>query len=192
MDVGKDQVYLNGLFKKDGKILQEIYQKFRPRVVAFVQKNGGSREDAHDLFQVCLEIVYFKQHDKNFHLHGSFYGFLLAVCRNKWLDELKKRRPSVELSSAGESIGINSDADEAQRDWAQFQLYEEKFKELSENCQQFLGLFYKENLSHEKIAERMGCSEKYSRLCKHRCLEKLKKLIAEDPRFRELSNSKKN
>ncbi len=191
MNAAKNQFYLEGLFRQDRAVLKEIYQVFRPRIVAYVQKNGGSEADAEDLFQVALEVVFFKQYDENFVLHGSFYGFLQAVCKNKWLDELKKRKSVYSLDQVAETAEDYTESEEAQREWEQFQLFEEKFGELGDNCREVLESFYYKRLSHEAIAAKMGWTEKYSRISKHRCLERLKKLISEDIRFRNLKNSRK-
>lgn len=190
MDAAQDKIYLTGLFEQDRGVMKEIYQKFRPRIVAYVQKNGGTKEDGNDLFQVALEIFYFKKFEDNFVLHGTFYGFLHAICKNKWWDELKKRKQKSEIDQAARFLAADT-TEENQRMWDQFSLYEEKFKLLGDNCRKILEGFYHSNLNHQQIAEQLGFSEKYSRLSKHRCLEKLKKLIMEDERFYKLKNTRK-
>ena len=180
-----DQYYLDGLFKKDKKIIKEIYLTFRPKIVSYLLKNNGTKEDAHDLFQVALEIFYHKQFSPDFTLYVPFYSFLLSICKNKWRDELKRKKLKTDIHQKLPIPEQKTVAEELE-DWERHQLYLEKFAELGERCQKVLGAYYKDELSHKEIAKLMNWTEKYSRLSKHRCLEKLKKLIFEDKKYKEL------
>ncbi len=79
-----------------------------------VSKNGGSSEDASDLFQDGMVVVYEKAMDVDFTLSSSLKTYLYAVCKNKWLMQLRKRktkRTSVlrETAPAGVDPNIHKD-----------------------------------------------------------------------------------
>ena len=185
MNSSTDQRYLDGLFKKDKEIIKEIYLTFRPKIVSYLLKNSGTKEDAHDLFQVALEIFYHKQFSPDFTLYVSFYSFLLSICKNKWRDELKRRKIKAKVYSdlpTEEQITMTEELE----NWERHQLYIQKFAQLDKRCQKVLGAYYKDELSHKEIAKLMDWTEKYSKLSKHRCLEKLKQLIFQDRKYKEL------
>jgi DNA-directed RNA polymerase specialized sigma24 family protein len=43
--------YLDTIRRGDAKGLREIYAKYLPRIARFIQMNGGSAEDAKDIFR---------------------------------------------------------------------------------------------------------------------------------------------
>lgn len=63
-----DQKYILGLISGDPEILDEIYQKYSKAIFKLVRDNNGSTQDAQDVIQESLIIVYKKARDKNFKL----------------------------------------------------------------------------------------------------------------------------
>ncbi len=118
--------------------LREIYAKYLPRIARFIQMNGGSAEDAKDVFQEAIVRIYRKSKSPDFLITSQFYTFLYGVCRNLWGNQLqKKSRTEVSLtdSHAYEQIpetdtgGAKSEA---------YQLFWVAFALLGEDCQLYL------------------------------------------------------
>ena len=50
--------YVKGVLENDPHVLKKIYQDHLSGIIAMVKKNNGSVEDAKDVFQEAILIVY--------------------------------------------------------------------------------------------------------------------------------------
>ncbi|MEL6866339.1 MAG: sigma-70 family RNA polymerase sigma factor [Bacteroidota bacterium] len=182
----EDNDYLNGLRNNDSKLIQKVYDAYFHRVAAWVKRNNGNLEAAEDVFEEGLIVFYRKSRNPDFVLTSSFYSFLFGVCRNIWQRELKKKyRSEVTLSDDREY----KDEHDIENDiiWSERQdLFQEKFTQLKERCQQLLRLFFQKT-KMKKIADIMGYqSEGVVKKEKFKCKQRLVQMIKSDPRFNEL------
>ncbi|MBK9018355.1 MAG: hypothetical protein IPM82_32305 [Saprospiraceae bacterium] len=107
----KDTSLLDSLRSSDNAVLEHLVQEYRPRVVVQIIKQGGSEDDANDIFQEALTAIYLKSQQPDFQLTSSFYTFLYAICQNHWLKKCreKKRHNEVRLEDHGVSMTIRSE-----------------------------------------------------------------------------------
>ena len=82
-----DQKYIDALLNNDAVVIEELYQKYSPKIKWMVLKNNGSETDAADVFQEVLLWIYKKAKDKNFILTCPLDAFLYISCKNKWMSE---------------------------------------------------------------------------------------------------------
>src|ERR1039457_6248008 len=75
---------------KHGKAFSALYDHY-PKVEKMIYRNGGTRDDAKDIYQEALIIFYNKATDVNFKLTSQLGTYLFSVCRFLWLDEIRKR-----------------------------------------------------------------------------------------------------
>ncbi|MEM7037240.1 MAG: sigma-70 family RNA polymerase sigma factor, partial [Bacteroidota bacterium] len=170
-------------------VLKHLYASFFPRIGNFIKSNSGTEEDARDIFQDAVMVVFEKSRTPSFKLSSSLFTFLYSVCRNLWLKKLRKKdRQGVTLEQDLVSIDdpVEMEASELTRH-AQYQLYRKKFRELGDQCRQLMQLSL-EGKRMREIVEKMGfSSEQYARKRKFKCKEKLIRLIRQDPEFVHLS-----
>ena len=62
----KDHRYIEALLNNDSRILSELYQKFTPKIIAYVKKNSGDETQANDLVQEVLVTIFHQAKDKGF------------------------------------------------------------------------------------------------------------------------------
>jgi len=149
-----------------------------PAVKKHIKANNGSAEDAVDIFQDALVILYNKVQTDNFTLTAPLNQYLLAIIKNCWLQELRRRKklPIGEIKDEIIQEEIISDQD--------YHLSESAFQLLGEKCKQLLILFYFKKESYKKIATLLDFSdEKIAKNQKYRCLQKAKE------NFLQLSNN---
>jgi RNA polymerase sigma factor (sigma-70 family) len=177
--------YVEGLILGKSSVLHEIYQKFAPRIIDYIRRKGGKREDGQDIFQEALIIIFQKAQKIEFELKSSFYSFLFGICRNLWLQKIipetkrKIKIPTIELIITNES-----DKEEVSRE--RFKLYEKYLNQLSEKNRQILQLSA-QDFSNKEIAEKMGIeSYGYIRIKKMRAKKELMGIIRKDPIYNEL------
>ncbi len=180
-----DEAIIEGLRLRSDYIIKYIYQELFPMILFLVTKNNGSEEDAEDVFQDSLIIVFKKIKANEFDLSCSFRTYLYSVSRNLWLQKLSKRKQfSREFSDVETYITMTDYAlsEKNQDELEKFRLYQQHFLTLNDDCQKVLMLFMKK-VSLKEIAIEMGYkTEKYAKTRKYLCKEELKKRIINDPK----------
>lgn len=181
-------IYIQGIVQQQGKLIREIYDQFLPRVQHFILKNSGNEEDAQDVFQEAIMIIYTNAQKKDFALTASFYTYLHAICRNIWLRHLKEKRKLSVTFSANWEYFTEAEFENTLMEEEQFSLYWKKFRALGQDCQKLLDLFF-QGESMQDIMREMGYgSEGYARKRKFQCKERLLEMITTDPEFSSSKN----
>lgn len=140
-----------------------------PSIKKYVIANSGTNEDADDIFQDALVILYKKIHQNEFTLSVSLSTFLYAVSKNCWLQELRRRK-KMPLAESENDIAQPETNEEIA-----FKKAAASFSLLGEKCRQLLILFYYKKQSFKEIAAALSFSdEKVAKNQKYRCLQKAK------------------
>lgn len=185
-----DDQILKGILRHDNIILQYIYKQHYYSINYFIKKNQGSDDDASDVFQEAIIIIYRKIKDNDLVItKSSFKGYLFAVCRLLWLKQLEKRR--IEREKINDTLpyqedlyddNLNSLIEKNER----YGLYQKHFATLSTDCQKLLQLFF-DKVPLKEIAKIMGYkSEKYAKKRKFKCKELLINRIKQDAEFEKI------
>ncbi|MDD5506864.1 MAG: sigma-70 family RNA polymerase sigma factor [Bacteroidales bacterium] len=180
-----DGEIFEGLVRQDEKIIRFIFNEHFNTIRSFIQRNKGTVEDAEDVFQDAIVIIYQKARDRELSLECSFKTFLYSVCRHVWLQKLEKNRINpanigdienfIELSNV-----MMYDLYDEERE--RVKIFQQHFLALGEDCQKLLRLFMRKTPLSE-IMKIMGYkSVKYTKTRKFLCKERLKKRIKNDPR----------
>jgi len=185
-----DEQILKGILRHDNLILQYIYKQYYYNINYFIKKNQGSDDDANDIFQEAIIIIYrkIKENDLIFE-KSSFKGYLFTVCRLLWLKQLERRR--IEKEKINDSLPYQDDLyDDSLNELVikneRYGLYQKHFSSLSTDCQKLLQLFF-EKVSLKEIATVMGFkSEKYAKKRKFKCKELLISRIKQDAEFKKI------
>lgn len=183
------EAILEGLKTNDNEVLNFIYRKYFPEIRFFVIKNSGSDEDAQDVFQEAIIIIYKKLRDGVLDLTCSFKTYLYSVCRIVWLKQLEKRKVKKDGFSDNQVfVDLQEGVDEMAEEQERFKLYQKHFQTLHVDCQTILKMFLKK-VPLKQIAKEMGVqSEKYLKKRKYQCKEILTKRIQNDPDFKRLKD----
>lgn len=185
-----DEQILKGILRHDNLILQYIYKQYYYNINYFIRKNQGSEDDASDVFQEAIIIIYrkIKENDLIFE-KSSFKGYLFSVCRFLWLKQLEKRR--IEKEKLNDSLPYQEDLyddnlNELVEKNMRYGLYQKHFGTLSTDCQKLMQMFF-EKVSLKDIAKVMGYkSEKYAKKRKFKCKELLISRIKQDAEFKKI------
>lgn len=182
----KNKNYIDGIKSGDSKVIRSIYENYHKAIVHLVETHQGTKEDADDVFQEGLVMMYQKVQESDFQLTSSFLTYFYAVCRNIWSNKLRKK-PKKEVTLDDKMLlMLEDDPNPVYEQRERYFLYRKMFLQLGEDCQQLLDLFL-QKVSMEKIMLQMGYgSVSYTKKRKFLCKEKLVQLIQQDPDFREL------
>lgn len=177
---------IEGIRKQDQFVLQKIYSDYFPTIKRYIIENSGSEQDAKDIFQDAIIIIYRKTKEETFELTSSFKSYIYAICRFLWLKELSRSKERIEKTNNYVEWDNVADVsvDEYEKN-EQYKLYQLHFKRLSEDCQKILQLFLKK-ISLKDIAEELGIdSMHYMKRKKFKCKEQLVRYIKSDPKFKK-------
>lgn len=180
---------LNGILRNDTIVLQHIYKNYYSKINFFVKKNSGDDDDANDIFQEAIIIIYRKLKANELVLDCTFETYLYSVCRYLWLKHLERRKLEKEKikdnHEYNEDIyddGLEKVVDLNER----YSLYQRHFTNLGKDCQKILQLYF-DKVPLKNIAQIMGFkSEKYAKKRKFKCKEYLIKSIKQDLEYNNI------
>lgn len=181
---------IDGIRTKDNTILQYIYKKYYPTVHHFILSNQGSSEDAQDIFQESIIVIYRKIKDEaHFMVNSSFKTFLYSISRHLWLKHLRNLRyEDKKINDQQRFIELKEEPFRVDNEDLRMSLYQKHFLKLPADCQKILKLSV-HNITQKEIADNLGFkSENYVKKRKHYCKEYLIKSIREDPLFSDLQS----
>ena len=186
--IHSDQIYLDGLANNDSAIIQSIYKKFVPKVVSFIRNNSGDEDQAQDVIQEVMILLFNQAKANKLQLTCPFDAYFFLLCKRKWLNELKK------VSNKGVTIDddVTSTKEPTEELLAQTEVFEEKqqlfdlmFQKLGDKCQQVLKLSFTLK-SMEEVAEKLQVTYGYARKKKSLCTGQLTQWIQEHSLFKSL------
>jgi RNA polymerase sigma factor (sigma-70 family) len=177
---------IDGIRNRNNAILLYIYKTLYPMVRELVVRNQGKTDDAKDVFQEAMVVIFRKSHDEEFSLHSSFTNYLYTISRFIWLNILKRKKVfSTKITDFIRPIEVESEDIldiEVSLDRKVFQHY---FARLGKDCREILTMFYNE-ISFREIALKLGkASEEYVRKRKHDCKEHLIRMVRSDPEVKD-------
>lgn len=184
-DIHQDTSYINGIRIGHKAIIDDIYHSFFPIIKRFIVQHSGNQEDAKDIFQEALLVVFHKTREKDFTLTCKFDTYLKVICRNIWFKQLRDRKVQyVDLPE--EQIIDEQELSDTLERVERYSIYRQHFQQITEKCRMLLEL-YLQGTNMETIAQQMGfASTAYARKRKFKCKEQLINRIEEDERFQKL------
>jgi len=177
---------LDGIRVKNNDILAFVYKEYYPFIKKYILNNSGNKQDAEDIFQETIVMIYRKVEEGQLSLDCSFKTYIYSVCRILWLKELETknllRKDNLEPRKMDE-LDVKYLLEDG--DLEKKKLIQEHVLRLDENCRRILSLFY-DGASIEEITEIIGTkSTLYTKLIKFKCKEKLIESLKKDPRCRD-------
>ncbi len=171
-----DQRFINGLMNNDGPVVEEIYKKYSRTIRNFILANGGSEDDAADIFQEALIDLYNQARHKDLQLTCPFEAFLLLLCKRKWYNLQKKRGrnpvtfSTEEVSLLGEDVFAT--AERLAVEESRVRVFLEQLGRLGDKCREIIQLTLTGE-AQELIAQRLNVTYGYLRKKKSECMATL-------------------
>ncbi len=175
-----DQQILERMRSGDERPLGTLYNRSMPLVEAYILQNSGKKEDAEDILQDALVIVWKNIRKPDFQLSSAFMTYIQSIARNLWL---KKLRSARHLNIVSDTIENTDDTKEqyiaqAEDPEINAMLLNKVMDRLSPVCRQILILFYFEELDTSEIAVKMHFANSDTvKSKKYQCKKKLEEMI---------------
>jgi RNA polymerase sigma factor (sigma-70 family) len=183
-----DQIYIEGLANNNSAIIQSIYKKFVPKVVSYIRNNSGDADQAQDVVQEIMILLFNQAKANKLQLTCPFDAYFFLLCKRKWLNELKKSS-NKGVTIDEDSTSINEPTEEMVTQTEAFdekqQLFDAMFQKLGDKCQELLKLSFTIK-SMEEVAEKLNVTYGYVRKKKSLCTGQLTQWIQETNQFKSL------
>ena len=180
---------IDGLRKRDNRVLQYIYKNSFTPVRQLILSNAGSENDAEDIFQESLIIIFKKlREEENFNLTAAFTTYIYSISRLLWLKHLREVK-KIEIDPLNrdheERIEFEEPSPVQDKD-LRIAIYQRTLLLIPEDCQKILRLTA-QDITSKEIARQLGFrSENYVRKRRHFCKEFLINKIKEDPDYKAM------
>ncbi len=162
------QIIQNLLNNRYSAALKGLYKVF-PSVKKHILNNNGNTEDAQDIFQDALVILYKKVHAGEISAEKNIQAYLTTIVKNRWLEELRRRKKLPHGEMTGELASEEIEPE------TQYQAARTAYHLLGEKCRALLSLFYHSKKSYKEIASLLAFGdERVAKNQKYRCLQKAK------------------
>lgn len=167
-----DEEVIARIKKGDERALDFLYKKNYKMMVNMIIKNNGSEEEAKDVYQEALVVVWQKALSSDFVLTSKISTYLYSICQNLWRKELERKGKHTgedEITSF-----VITDIDKKER----IAVINQCINDLGETCRSILTYYYFDGMSMAEIAEKMGfANADTAKTKKYKCKQELDKNV---------------
>jgi RNA polymerase sigma factor (sigma-70 family) len=175
----EDSKLLDALRNGDDSGLEELFHKNRRSITSLVMRNNGTQDDAEDVLQESLIVLWERIRKGTFEYQAKLSTFIYATAKNIWFRKLARTRR--EFPSAGETFEIPSEDStpfEKMEDNERILAVEQAMEEIGNPCRDILLLYYWEEQTMENIALKLGFANADTvKSKKYQCKKALEKLV---------------
>ena len=174
-----DLKIVDGIASGDSATLAGLYHDYFPMVLNMVLQNSGTEDEAKDVFQEAIIVLYDKVKQGDFELSSKLKTYVYSVCRRLWLKQLgNKGRIFNDVSNYEDIISVEEDLAKHEEKDLQLTMMEQALDKLGEPCRTIIHDFYILNLSMQEICDKFGYTNTdNAKTQKYKCLQRLKRLF---------------
>ena len=174
-----DSEVILGILNNSESVLKRLYIAYFPMVLQLIINNNGDGDDAKDIYQEAIIILYNKVKTGDFELSSKLKTYIYSVCRRLWLKRLSQmNRYGGVIKDFEEYLSVDDESEKNNERDLQFNKMGEALKLLGEPCKTIIEDFYINNRSMKEICEDFGYTNAdNAKTQKYKCLQRLKKLF---------------
>ena len=174
-----DKDLLEGLATGNRKTIELIYKHHFNMIQSLVINNSGSTDDARDIFQEALIVLYEKVRTGSFELNCQLKTYLFSVCKRMWLKKLQQSNRLISTEIELEPLlSVEEDMVEHEKRDADYERMNKAIVSLGEPCKSLLEAYYINQLNMQDIAAQFGYTNAdNAKNQKYKCLMRLKKIF---------------
>lgn len=174
-----EQGLLRGLAEGDRRIIETIYKDHYNMIQSLIINNNGSADDAKDIFQEALIVLYEKVRSGSFELNCQLKTYLYSVSKRLWLKRLSNSsRMSPATDDLEPTVPVDDELEAHEKRDAEFEMMEKAIGSLGEPCKSLLEAYYLKKQNMQVIAASFGYTNAdNAKNQKYKCLMRLKKIF---------------
>jgi RNA polymerase sigma factor (sigma-70 family) len=177
--VPEDSEIILGILNDSKEALERLYKAYFPMILQLILTNNGDEDEAKDVFQESIIVLYNKVKSGDFELNSKLKTFIYSVSRRLWLKRLsQKSRTSSNINDFDDIIPVEIDLEQHAEREIQFSQMDYALTNLGEPCKTIIEDFYIHHRSMQEICEKFGYTNAdNAKNQKYKCLQRLKKLF---------------
>lgn len=174
-----ERLLLEGLAVNDKKAVEAIYRDNYNMVQSLVINNNGSADDAKDVFQEAMIVLYENVRSGTFELNCQIKTYLYSVARRLWLKRLQQlSRYSPPVENMEQLVPVEDEIEEHEKRNSEFEMMDKAISSLGEPCKSLLEAYYLQKQNMQVIAANFGYTNAdNAKNQKYKCLMRLKKIF---------------
>src|SRR5213592_873475 len=98
--------------RNERKAVEAIYQDNYNMVQSLIINNNGSSDDAKDIFQEAMIVLYEKVRSGSFELNCQIKTYVYSVCRRLWLKKLQQGSRFTEVGNLETVVPVDEDIED--------------------------------------------------------------------------------
>jgi RNA polymerase sigma factor (sigma-70 family) len=178
-NISQEKSLLDGLAKEDKASIEQIYRDNYTMIQSLILNNNGSTDDAADIFQEAMIVLFEKSKTPGFELNCQLKTYLYSVCRRLWLKKLQQmQRFGRQSEDLEDVIPVEDDLEMHEKRQLDFNIMENAMSKIGEPCKSLLEAYYIQKKHMLQIATEFGYTNAdNAKTQKYKCLVRLKKLF---------------
>jgi len=170
---------LQGLARNERIAAETIYRDNFNMVQSLIINNNGTTEDARDIFQEAMIVLYENVKKSDFELNCQIKTYVYSVCRRLWLKRLQQiGRYSIDVNSMDSLVPVEEDVENHEKRNTEFEMMDVAISKLGEPCKSLIEAFYLQKKNMQEIADDFGYTNAdNAKNQKYKCLMRLKKIF---------------
>lgn len=172
-------VVLRAIGNNEKAAIESVYKENYGLIQHFIISNNGSEEDARDIFQEAMMVLYERAKNPEFVLTCQIKTYLYSVCRRLWLKKLQQsRRLESHVENFEKVVPVEDDLEDHDKLNQQYQVMRTAMGKIGEPCKSLIEAFYVHRKNMHEIAGYFGYTNAdNAKNQKYKCLVRLKKLF---------------
>lgn len=174
-----EQALLQGLARNETKAVETIYRENYNTIQALIINNNGSTDDAKDIFQEAMIVLYEKVRSGTFELNCQIKTYVYSVSRRLWLKRLQQlNRYSAPVENLESLVPVEDEIEAHEQRNLEFDMMNKAISSLGEPCKSLLEAYYLQKRNMQDIAASFGYTNAdNAKNQKYKCLMRLKKIF---------------
>lgn len=182
-----DKDYISGFRHNNEAVIASFYKEYRTQFIQYFKtRYGKSEEYVTDLYQESCIILWQNIRDSKLtedNLTSSLSTYLLSIGRYTMMAGDRKYKEILDDDSIRRLRFVEDNEEELRNRIEREEFVDRVVNSLQSPCAELLQAFYWNKLTGQQIADKLGYSNADSvKTQKHKCMGKLKALIAKFPR----------
>ena len=175
----EDLILLEGIAAEDRNSVEQLYRQHYMMIQTMVLANAGTKDDAADLFQETVIVLYEKIKNGNFELQCLLKTFLYSIARRLWLKKLQQQQRFIsQPDGLEETVPVEDEIENHLKLQNDFFIMESAMNKVGEPCKSLLQAYYLQKKHMNVIAQEFGYTNAdNAKTQKYKCLVRLKKLF---------------
>ncbi len=177
--LNNDSKLLDAIRNGDEEALAELFRQNRRPITSLVTRNQGSEDDAEDVLQEAMVVLWERVRSGAFEYQAKLSTFIYATAKNIWFRRLARHRrelPAAEEAfdvAAGDATPLE-ELEENERVLA----VQKAMEQVGNPCRDLLLLYYWEERSMEEIAAKLGFANADTvKSKKYQCKKSLERFV---------------